>query len=459
MVHGPPSRLPVEQTVGTIPNLKPVQEASTGRRLERAHIITIQRLAGNAAATAYVQREKPGATDTYVAETVRATSKNDTAAIIWRDSGGAIVALLEFDSNATLDSYSAGTAEVDALVATGRAQWAQLSVATTALTPPLPKSTAPTIPSGPADTSSLWATLAKTLSTAYKQLRTGRILAFLASKQAYDDAQRAISATNAQLKALRRQARALSNRISKSGGGAKVAAKLAEAEAEIARLQNVVNEQKTALRRAQAAMKAEQAAAKGLLSRIRQLLGHEGIAKEKAAGRLWKLVGKFVAPKINNLVRLLEASSSGAKFLAVVRKLSSPWVGRVLIGAAALFEGISAFVTSKNRTTAGKVADATLAGASGALVVANPVTALADFVLPKDYKLSKMYRGGSGAVTALGEGLLTGDTSAMEGFHEASKRGEYGKVMQLSSEAGDYWAEHGVVGGLKEFGRELWDWL
>jgi hypothetical protein len=206
-------------------------------------------------------------------------------------------------------------------------------------------------------------------------------------------------------------------------------------------------------------MKAEQAAAKSLLARIRQLLGHEGVAKEKAASRLWKFAGRYLAPRINKLLALLERSSSGAKLLAFMRRLKSPWVGRVLIGATAILEGINAYVTSKNRTTAGKVADATLTGASEALVVANPATAVADLVLPEDYKLSKMYRGGSGAVTALGEGLLTGDTSAMESFHEASKRGEYGKIMQLSSEAGDYWAEHGVIGGLKEFGRELWDWL
>jgi hypothetical protein len=464
------SRLPVGRTVGTFPTAMPVRGASIGGPLDRAHIIAIQRLAGNAAATAsvqrnaaataIVQRNDPWATDAYVAQTVRAKSKNDTAAVIWRDSSGAIVALVEFESNAALDSYTSGTAQIDALVAAGRAQWAELSVAKTALAPPSAASPAPTTsPPDQGPVSSTWATLAKILATAYKQLRTGRILAFLAAKQAYDDAQKAIAATNAQLKALRRQARGLSNRIAKSGGGSKVAAKLAEVEAEIAKLQQVVNEQKAALRSAQAAMKAEQAAAKGLLARIRQLLGHEGVAGEKAGTRLWKFAGRFLAPKINQLLRLLEASSSGAKLLAALRKLSSPWVGRVLIGAAAVFEGINAYLTSKNRTTAGKVADATLTGASEALVVANPVTALADLILPKDYKLSKMYRGGSGAVTALGEGLLTGDTSAMESFHEASKRGEYGKVMQVSSEAGDYWAEHGVIGGLKEFGQEFWDWL
>jgi hypothetical protein len=420
-------------------------------------VVAIQRLAGNAAATLFAQGAAP--TAEYSAQTVRAEG-DGTAAVIWRDAQSSIVALVEFDGNATLDRYLGDAAQLDALVAAGRAQWAQLQVDKVLLPPP---AAAQAPAAGPAKAeqsrASTWGALAKILATLYKQLRTGRILAFLGAKQAYDVAQKYVSAANAQLKTLRRQARALTNRLTRSGGGPKVAAKLAEAEAEIARVQQYVNEQKAALRAAQAAMKAEQAAAKGLLARIRQLLGHEGVAREKAASRLWRSLGKYVAPRVNQLVRILEASSSGTKLLAVLRKLQNPWVGRVLIGATAVFEGINAYVTSKNRTVTGKVADATITGASEALVVANPATALLDFALPKKYKLSKMYRGGSGAVTALGEGLLSGDTSAMEGFHEASKRGEYGKVMQLSSEAGDYWAEHGVIGGLKEFGRELWDWL
>jgi hypothetical protein len=39
----------------------------------------------------------------------------------------------------------------------------------------------------------------------------------------------------------------------------------------------------------------------------------------------------------------------------------------------------------------------------------------------------------------------------MAKFHERSKRGDYGKVMQASSEAGDYWANKGLKGGLSEF--------
>ena len=243
--------------------------------------------------------------------------------------------------------------------------------------------------------------------------------------------------------------------MAKSGGGAKVAARLKAVQADIAAVQGRLDAGKAAVREANALVGGEVAVASGV-GRIRQL-GGGGVARPKAAGVVWRTLWKAVGPAVGKLVSLLERGRAASKLFAAIRKLSSPWVGRTLIAVSAVLDGINAYETSQNRTETGRIADATVTGASGALVVANPLTAIADVVLPKDYKLSTMYRGGSGAVTALGEGLLTGDTSAMESFHEASKRGEYGKVMQLSSEAGDYWAEHGIVGGLKEFGSALAD--
>ncbi|MFI7482634.1 hypothetical protein ACH9EU_09465 [Kocuria sp. M1R5S2] len=431
----------------------------------RAVRLVLQRRAGDGPLAPAAQRDPDGSPGAVRAHLVPAETEDDTAAVIWRDEHGSIVALVEFESNAAMTAYTTGRTPLDELLATGRAAVAQQSVALTALPSP-PAGTPAGTPAGArapagetAERPGAPSRLSEILESAYKQLRTARILAYLASQHRHLEAERAISRLLAEARQLRKKARALGNRISRSGGGAKVAAELARVEAEILRVERLVVEQRAALQAARAAMKAEAAAASGVLARIRQLMGHEGIAKEKAAGRLWQVVGKHLVPRINGLLRLLEASASGAKLLSVLSRLRSPWVTRTLIGAAALLEGVSAYLTTKNRTGAGKIADAALTAGSGALVVANPATALADLFLPKDYKLSTMYRGGSGAITSLGEGLITGDTSAMESFHEASKRGEYGKVMQVSSEAGDYWAEHGVVGGLKSFGRELWDWL
>ncbi|MFI7741406.1 hypothetical protein [Kocuria rhizosphaericola] len=459
-----PSRAP-----GLLPLLREADLGARARALRqvqrqvgnRAAQLVLQRRMDDTVAGPLVQRGPPDAPGPVRAHLVHAETEADTAAVLWRDEHGSIVALVEFESNAAMTSYVAGRTGLDELLATGRAVVAQQSVALTALPPPSTATTtgARTAPEESSKQSGTPGKLSEILETAFKQLRTARILAYLTSQHRHLEAQRAISSLLADAQQLRKKARALSNRIAHSGGGAKVAAELAKVEAEILRVERLVVEQRAALRAAQNAMKTEAAAASGLLARIKQLMGHEGVAKEKAAGRLWQVVGKHIAPRINGLLRLLEASASGTKLLAVLSRLRSPWVGRVLIGAAALLEGVSAYLTTRNRTGAGKFADAALTAGSGALVVANPATALADVFLPKDYKLSTMYRGGSGAITSLGEGLITGDTSAMESFHEASKRGEYGKVMQVSSEAGDYWAEHGVVGGLKSFGRELWDWL
>jgi len=38
-------------------------------------------------------------------------------------------------------------------------------------------------------------------------------------------------------------------------------------------------------------------------------------------------------------------------------------------------------------------------------------------------------------------------------------RGHYGKVMQAASEAGEFWAEKGIVGGLKEFAEGVRWWV
>jgi hypothetical protein len=95
-----------------------------------------------------------------------------------------------------------------------------------------------------------------------------------------------------------------------------------------------------------------------------------------------------------------------------------------------------------------------LGAGAGALTMANPVVAIADWLAPNGYKLSEVYHGGAGAVTAIAEGLLTYDTRAMDEFHKRSMQGHYGKVMQAASEAGVYWAEEGITGGLSKFFHE-----
>jgi hypothetical protein len=110
-----------------------------------------------------------------------------------------------------------------------------------------------------------------------------------------------------------------------------------------------------------------------------------------------------------------------------------------VVGAA--LEGIAACEESTAQTQAGKVANAALGAGGGALTMANPIVAVAELVAPRGYKLSEVYRGTAGALSSIGEGLATGDTRAMDEFHQRAMKGSYGKVMGAASEAGEFWAE------------------
>lgn len=61
-------------------------------------------------------------------QVVRAKSSNDAAALIWRDDTGAIVGLLEIDTNEHLDQFLAGQVTAEHLVRDGQAMWSSLSI-------------------------------------------------------------------------------------------------------------------------------------------------------------------------------------------------------------------------------------------------------------------------------------------------------------------------------------------
>lgn len=144
----------------------------------------------------------------------------------------------------------------------------------------------------------------------------------------------------------------------------------------------------------------------------------------------------------------LQGSRIGRGLMTTGRVLSSPTMVKGLMVVGAGVEAYAGFIDSTAKTTGGKTLNGALAGGGGALVMANPVVAAADLIAPKGYKLSEVYRGGAGAVSSIAEGMVTGDTRAMDDFHTRSKKGDYGVVMREASEAGDYWAKEGIGGGL-----------
>jgi hypothetical protein len=208
---------------------------------------------------------------------------------------------------------------------------------------------------------------------------------------------------------------------------------------------------KEALASAEEAFAAERSAVRAAYEFASEYKAFKSTAMGAAKLRLGQAATKFEVA--------LRTSRVGRDLLKLGRiTTSKPFVrGLIVVGSA--FEGIASYFDSTARTTTGKSVNAALGAGSGALTMANPYVAGGDFLLPKGYKLSELYHGGATAVTAIGEGLLRGDCEAMDEFHRRSMRGHYGKVMQAASEAGEFWAEKGIVGALKEFAEGVRWWV
>lgn len=155
----------------------------------------------------------------------------------------------------------------------------------------------------------------------------------------------------------------------------------------------------------------------------------------------------------------LHGSRVGRMLMTTGRVVASKPFTRGLIVIGAGLEAVAGYVDSSAQTTVGKGVNAALGGAGGALTMINPAVAAVDLVTPKGYKPSEVFRGTAGALTVIGEAFLTEDTKPLDEFHKKSMEGHYGKVMQAASEAGEYWADKGIVDGLKEFTDAVRWWV
>ncbi|CAM4076812.1 SpvB/TcaC N-terminal domain-containing protein [Zobellia nedashkovskayae] len=255
-----------------------------------------------------------------------------------------------------------------------------------------------------------------------------------------------------ELKTMSKTLRKLDNRIKYSGGGKKVQAQARELKKAITSAKELLQEQKGAVKEANKLIQGYKEAAKELEG-LKRLKGFKKFKAVKAlkAGVLSK-VGDYAL----KFEKVLATTKSGRAVLKYGKVLAHPAVQKGLMVVGAVTAGVHSYVDSTNTTEAGKIANAITGGATGTLVLANPVVAVADHFAPEGYKVSEVYHGGSNAVTSIAEGLVTGNTKSMDDFHTRSKKGDFGKVMKVSSEAGDFWAEEGISGGLKQFGKEIW---
>jgi len=241
------------------------------------------------------------------------------------------------------------------------------------------------------------------------------------------------SNTASQLKVMRRKMRGLENFVA-NGGGVEAQKRLVAAKTEY-----------QAAHKAWVANKPLAAEANAFVKNNPQLK-NGGLVTSSTKG-----AQRFKA--------LLNNSAMGRKVVGGFKVLTNPRVTKGLAILGGSLDAMSAYKNSTNRTTEGKVLNGGLAGLGNIAVTANPVGAVADLVLPEGYRPSDITRGGATALSAMAEGVVTGDERAAADFHERSKRGDFGAVMKQASESGDYWAEKGIAGGLSEFGSELKDWV
>ena len=92
-------------------------------------------------------------------------------------------------------------------------------------------------------------------------------------------------------------------------------------------------------------------------------------------------------------------------------------------GVLAVLGGLTtanvSFQRSPLQTDTGRRSHAALAGCTSALTNVCPTIALIDAVLPESVKLSTTLEGGSAAMAAMSEGLITGNSDGMVAVHEA----------------------------------------
>jgi hypothetical protein len=232
--------------------------------------------------------------------------------------------------------------------------------------------------------------------------------------------------------------RALTN-VANQGGrkGAKAAKELIKA--------------RSALKAAQAEFEAERRA----VNAANDLLQETALLRRSLKGKALLKLGEAAS----KLEIALSTSRVGSKLLTVGRIVSNKTFVRSLIIVGAAVEAVESYIDSPAQTTGGRVVNGALGAGSGALTMANPYVALIDLAAPKGYKPGELFHGTADAVTAIGEGVATGDLRAMDEFHKRSMHGDYGRVMKAASEAGEYWAEKGIVGGLKEFADAVHWWI
>lgn len=130
-------------------------------------------------------------------------------------------------------------------------------------------------------------------------------------------------------------------------------------------------------------------------------------------------------------------------------------ISKAMTGVGALLSAADQYEKTEAQTTAGQATSSVaFGGTMAALSVAAPPIAVLDAGMnlagvSEENSPSNFYAKAIDGTVALGEGIMTGDTTGMMNVHQANLDGENGIVLEVAAKSGDYWAEHGLVGGIK----------
>lgn len=204
-----------------------------------------------------------------------------------------------------------------------------------------------------------------------------------------------------------------------------------------------------------------------------KVVGTVAMKPAKAAGgaaavKLQKAVARRKAyEKARNLTNnrgaaAVQRASADAQ-LAKLRKVTSTGlaaVGHALNVATSVISAKEAYGTSVATSQAGKTTEAVANGATNLALSYTPIAVVTAaeslaFNDPKKKVVTGIYNGTASAVGAAVDLAATGDGKALEALNQRNLKGENGYVMQAAAQAGEYWSQKGIGGGLQEFGASV----
>lgn len=249
------------------------------------------------------------------------------------------------------------------------------------------------------------------------------------------------------LRKMNRTIRKLQNRVKNTvTGGEKFAAKLTQAQKAyfIAKAEFEANRLSASL-------------ANKVFMEIKAIYGVTNLSNVSNTAKNVKLAK--LGTTFSNFNKALSKTKAGSYLLKTGGILKSKSFLRGLTIVAGAAEAWSSYENSPANSTAGKAANTALGVGAFALVNKHVGVAVTDMVLPDGWKLSEIFHGTADVVSSYGEAIFADDSRALDTFHKRSMKGSYGKVLQASSEAGEYWHKKGVSGGMKEFVDSIKWWV